>query len=55
MALEDVNQMSEAGKAEKAERTEVVEIVAKGTESAQVAESYLGASQYKAKEGAHQA
>ncbi|MEO2212629.1 molybdopterin cofactor-binding domain-containing protein [Paenibacillus amylolyticus] len=43
---------SEAETPEKAERIEVAEIVAEGTESTQIAESYLGASQYLAKEEA---
>lgn len=53
LALEGVNQTSEeAGKLEKAERTKVADIVAGGTESDQTAESsYLGASQYLAKQG----
>ncbi|UOK61453.1 molybdopterin-dependent oxidoreductase [Paenibacillus sp. OVF10] len=43
---------SEAETPEKAERIEVAEIVAEGTGSTQIAESYLGASQYLAKEEA---
>ncbi|WP_339297043.1 molybdopterin cofactor-binding domain-containing protein [Paenibacillus sp. FSL R5-0623] len=42
---------SEVETPEKAERTKVAEIVAGRTESTQIAESYLGASQYLAKEG----